>query len=194
MTDRDATSPSDREDSAAFRAGLATGRIMRSAIVVFGFAVGGLAIGGGLAPERWRTAIVVGSAVVGALGAFGAALRNPVWAAIGAYVLLIGAGSVLQSVKPRPTAALVAVAVGTIFAAIGFMAFTVRAGRQSRELERMLFSESTSIAFFVTMVGAITYALLEAWIDAPKVSMWLVWTLGMGTWAIGSLILGRRYS
>ena len=125
---------------------------------------------------------------------FRAAFRDRFWLLMGVYVLSVGVGTVLQVQDPKPKAALVAVAIGTIAAAVGAMIVRIRSGRRSRELERLLFSESSSIAFFVTVLGAVSYALLETWIDAPRVSMWFVWSFGMVAWGIASAIFRRRYS
>jgi hypothetical protein len=112
----------------------------------------------------------------------------------GAYVVLVAVGSVLAKREPQPREALTAVTIATMAAAIGLVVSLVRLGRASKELERLLFAEATSIAFFVTMMAAITYALAETWLGAPKQSMWLVWLVGMWTWALLAILLRRLYS
>jgi hypothetical protein len=186
--------PGSRE-SAAYRAGYAVGGLARLAIVAFTLAIAALALSS-LGPEGWQPAIRIAALASGAFAALalGAATRNWLWLFIGVYVVLAGVGSVLQGLEPKPKAALIVVSVGTVAAVVGAMVVAIRGGRRSRELERFLFSESTSIAFFVTMLGAVTYALLEAWLDAPKLSMWLVWSFGMLSWIVASSVFKRRYS
>lgn len=111
------------------------------------------------------------------------------------FTILLAAGWLLQeqwAVAPAWFPGAMAVASIVVVAAI--LSLTIRYGHRSRELERVLFADSTSIAFFATMIGAVTYALLETWLDAPRVSMWLVWVFGMGSWFLASVLLGRRYS
>ena len=186
---------SDREPSAAYRAGHAIGALTRLAVVVFALAIVALSTSSAT-PEEWQTPVRVGALVLGAISALllGFAQRNLVWTLMGAYVVLVGVGSVLRGQEPKPTGALIAIAVATVASIVGAMIVAIRSGRRSRELERLLFSESTSIAFFVTMLGVVTYGLLEAWLDAPELSMWFVWSFGMIAWIIASAIFKRRYS
>ncbi len=70
----------------------------------------------------------------------------------------------------------------------------VSAGRREfrREgVERVVFLESTCIAFFVTVIAAAGYALFEALADAPTISMWVIWSVGMLAWAIASGVRRR---
>lgn len=87
-----------------------------------------------------------------------------------------------------PRWCLAGVTIGIALAAIGLV---IRRGRRTTELDRFVFSESTSIAFFATMLGALTYGLLESVVDAPRLSAWATWMFGMATWAVVSLGLQR---
>jgi hypothetical protein len=183
-------------ESAARQAGARTRKIV-DAVVIALFTSGlGLGVGAGFVPDRVQRPIVYTAIVFGAMSivtlAFGR--RSAVVGAIGLYVVLVGVGSVLQTQEPRPSGALIAIAIGTIVAAGIALFASVRKGRRSRELDRMLFTEATSVAFFVTMLSAVTYALLESWVDAPKLSMWFVWTVGMGAWIVSATTFKRRYS
>lgn len=173
------------------------GRFAR--IVSIGFftsAVGlGLALGTS-GDGGWRRVVLyasLGSAVLSAIALF-VRVRRASAAAWGTYVALVGIGSVLQAQEPRPDGALIAIAVGTIVSGVGGVFLLVRIGRESKELDRLLFSEATSMAFFVTMTCALSYALLESWIEAPRLSMWFVWTVGMGAWILAAALFKRRYS
>jgi hypothetical protein len=141
--------------------------------------------------------VVTTSALVTAAGGFYLVRlsRSGVVAAWSAYILLIGAGSVVKEMQhpPRPWTRWV-IAGATVAAGLIAMTAVVRTARRSKELERFLSVEATSLAFFTTMIGVITYALLEVWVSAPRLSMWVVWTFGMFSWAAYSIVLGRRYS
>jgi hypothetical protein len=178
-------------ESRGYRIGVA----LRILILGFFTSVVGMLIATGLDGD-WTTPIVYASVAFGALSLVGLAfVRRSVAAASWAlYVILVGVGSALQAREPRPDGALIAIAAGTIVSGVVGLLLVARKGRQSRELDRMLFTEATSIAFFVTMVSAISYALLESWIDAPKLSMWFVWTVGMGAWIVASTAFRRSYS
>jgi hypothetical protein len=69
----------------------------------------------------------------------------------------------------------------------------VRFVRRSKELERMISLEATFLAFFAVLVGTFTYALFEEWVDAPRLSMGLVWVFGITCWVFFSSLVGRRY-
>jgi multisubunit Na+/H+ antiporter MnhB subunit len=192
MTDRKQP-PDDvgRVESFGFRLGVA----LRILTLGFFTSVAGMIVAAGL-DSRWTTPVTYASVGFGALCMAGIAYvrRSAAAASWASYVVLVGVGSVLQAREPRPDGALIAIAVGTIVTGVVGLVYVARKGRQSRELDRMLFTEATSIAFFVTMVSAISYALLESWIDAPKLSMWFVWTVGMGAWIVASSVFRRRYS
>jgi hypothetical protein len=64
--------------------------------------------------------------------------------------------------------------------------------RRKDGVERQVFLQSTSLAFFITVLGAISYALFEVFAEAPKLSMWLVWSWGMAAWGIGSAVIAKR--
>jgi hypothetical protein len=171
------------------------GRYSRHFTVLFVFVAGGLLVGANSMEGAAQIAFVAGLCLSGFIVLLAAIMmRNAFSISLAMYLVLVLAGARLQSMEPRPKAALVLIAGGSVLAAIAFMISTVRRGRASTELELQLFSQSTSIAFFVTMIGAITYALLESWIDAPRLSMWVVWSVGMGSWALLSILLQRRYS
>lgn len=88
---------------------------------------------------------------------------------------------------PGPALAVLAVA-GLALGGAG----SIRSIRRREGIERRVLVEATSIAFFVTMLGAIGYATFEAFADAPEISMWAVWSVGMFTWAVAGSVLQRR--
>ena len=60
------------------------------------------------------------------------------------------------------------------------------------ELDRLIVSESTSLAFFATMLAALTYGLLESFIDAPRLTAWTTWMFGMGSWVVLTHVFRRK--
>jgi hypothetical protein len=166
---------------------------MHLLLFLFAFSIGGLFIGNGLAPRWLRLPILIAASVLGCIALVVTLAKRsfPTFFG-GAYVLLVSVGVVIRGERTEPGTAMVVVAGLTVAAAIGLVVALVLSGRQRRELERFIFSEATSVSFFVTMAAAITYGLLESWIDAPAVSMWWVWALGMTTWALMSALLKRR--
>jgi hypothetical protein len=182
-------------DDPAYLLGQRVGRFLRPLVAMYVIAVGAFLVRADAIGDGLRLGLVIGMVVLGLLTATAIIVtRYAFWGFLGLYLVTVMIGSRLASLDPRPDNALIAVAAGSVIAAVGFIAATMRRGRQSTELERMLFAESTSLAFFVTMSGAVTYGLLEAWVDAPKLSMWIVWSVGMGAWLVLSIVLNRRYS
>lgn len=109
------------------------------------------------------------------------------------YLAIVTAGAIALN-EQSSDASRWAVAVGSILAALVWLTGTIRFIRRTTEVDRFISLESTSIAFFVTMVSVLTYALLESWIELPKLSMWFPWTVGMGTWAILTIVVKRKVS
>jgi hypothetical protein len=178
-----------------YRAGRRAARLFRFALIGFFVSIGVIALSS-LAPKHLQAPIAVAAVVIGSVcGLLAGFLSRQIGLTFFAvYVALVGVGSIIQGFHPRPKGALIGIAIATIGTALAGLGFFIRAGRRSTELERLLFAESTSTAFFVTMLFALTWSLLEAWIDAPKLSMWVVWSVGMFSWGVLSGVFKRRYS
>jgi hypothetical protein len=190
MTETPRTSD-ERAGSIGYRLGVA----FRIVTLAFFTTVVGVVIGAG-SGERWTMPIAyaaIGASLLSLLG-FLTVGRSAAAAAWAAYVALVGVGAVLQTRDPRQDAALVAITIGAVAAGAAGVVLMMRTGRRRRELDRLMFTEATSVAFFVTMMSALGYALLESWIEAPKLSMWFVWTVGVGSWIVASFAFRRRYS
>ena len=114
-----------------------------------------------------------------------------VWAL---YVFVVVAGQIAVDAFDLGTTGVAVVVGACIACALLGMGLVIRAVTRSKELERFMSLQSTSLAFFTTMLFALTYALIESWVEVPDLSMWVVWTVGMGSWAAYSIILGRRFS
>ncbi len=62
------------------------------------------------------------------------------------------------------------------------------------ELERMLLSESASVAHFAMMLAALSYSMFESFLSAPALPMWSVVSFGFMTWFTSRALLMRRYA
>lgn len=111
-----------------------------------------------------------------------------------AYAILLGIGrATIDEGDPSawPRWALAGATIAIALAAVGLM---IRAGRRTNELDRFLFSESSSVGFFATMLAALTYGLLESVVAAPRLSAWAALMFGMSVWAVTTLALRRSMS
>jgi len=171
----------------------------RGGVVGIGFGLVGLVLGlvasGVVGPDQWRDQFVLAIALAAFAAALGLGLkmRLVVLVLFAPFFLLIGVASAfIDEGSPRWIPALIA--AGMVLSGGGAVFSVLVAARRSKELDRLLLSESTSVAFFLTMLASLTYALLESWVDAPPLSLWNVWTFGMLTWIVTFAFLGRRYS
>jgi hypothetical protein len=149
---------------------------------------------GAVAPEHGHGWYVLATASLVLLGAAIAAisLRSLPVLAAGLYVVATDVGIVARD--NNADWALWIIGLTSIAAGLVFMRSIVESVRSEKELERVINTDATSIAFFAVMLSALTYALLETYMDLPRVSMWLVWTVGMGTWAVMSFVVRRRFT
>ena len=120
-------------------------------------------------------------------------LRIRFTAAMLAYVLLIALGVSLRDRwedAPAWLGPLLALAAALPAAAAVLMGPLML--RRQEGLEREVLMRSASVAFFSTMIVSLTYGLFEAFAEAPNLSAWWVYLLGMCAWAAASLVMQRR--
>lgn len=128
---------------------------------------------------------------------FGVAIhrRDPLVGAMGIVLLPGAVGSMAFHFYDEPTLWVGAVrALGLVLvlcAAVGVLLYLARG---MKELERFLFTEATSVAFFLTLAAAGAYAALEAFLDAPKVSLGWLPLVGLALWGLTSALFSRRYT
>lgn len=159
------------------------------------FALAGM--GGGLAAvvNRLRldhsddaVAPSAGSIVVDAIS-----MTGPVWAALCVVFLAVlalgpgqdGADNQLTWLEP-------VVAAGAGAALVAAMVWGVLTSSRREGVERQVLYESAAIAFMVTVLGAAVYALFESFVDAPRLSMWVVWSVGMAVFTVLSVVRHNR--
>lgn len=112
----------------------------------------------------------------------------------GAMVPIIVGTGVQRFLEPDPPWTDVLRAAGVMFALVVILVVVLTTARRVRELERLLFTEATSIAFFVTVVGATAYAGVQALLDTPQLSFAWISLFGFAVWGITALLLRRRYT
>lgn len=113
---------------------------------------------------------------------------------VAGYIVLVFLVWMAPASGPRQDSGVAGVVVATV--ASGLIIATIvdgaRLQRRKDGVERQIFLQSTSLAFFITVLGAVVYALFEVFIDAPKLSMWLLWVWGMSAWGIASAVIAKR--
>lgn len=111
------------------------------------------------------------------------------------YVLYVIALAVLLSATayhPAPVIGMLLALPGA--AAAGYAVISqIRHVNRRDGIERHMQAEALGLAFLLTMLGALTYGLLETYARLPHLSMWFVWGFGMSAWGLASLLLRRRY-
>jgi predicted permease len=163
--------------------------------------IGGLVAMASLFPPinqvKWHGAITfAGIAVVGAQWLIqGIRRHESIALATAVYSFLIGAAVATKvSFAHPPRAALGALTGATVVAALVALALTMRERRRRKELDRLIVSEATSIAFAIVMLALVTSGLLEALIDVRPPSAWWFFALGGVTWSVANSYLNRKYS
>jgi len=77
----------------------------------------------------------------------------------------------------------------SIAALFVYGALTMRA---QKELERLVFFESSAFAFYATVASALVAAALHEFGLIAKPSPWTFWSVGWITWCIARVVLVRR--
>jgi hypothetical protein len=95
---------------------------------------------------------------------------------------------------PNPRWAEYLRAAGFVLVIIVVLTSALLLSRRTRELDRFLFSEATSVAFFVTLAGAGAYAGVEVLLDLPRLSFAWLPLFGLTVWGIVTVLLWRRYA
>ena len=121
--------------------------------------------------------------------------RDFIEAALGCSLIPTSIGTAVQRfIEPDPLWTDALRAGGMMLLLVLVLVAVLTSARRVRELERVLFTEATSIAFFVTVVGATAYAGLQALLDLPRVSFAWVSVFGFAVWAVSALLVRRRYT
>jgi len=109
------------------------------------------------------------------------------------FALLIVTGSVIEALDDPPTALVVALSLLPPAAAAAGMGLQRRSIHAREGIERTVYAESASIAFLITMLCALSYGFIQENTDAPDLNGFVVWSVGMGIWALISVPMNRRY-
>ena len=146
---------------------------------------------------RWHEVILVGGLSVFTLDWFlGVRFVQGRMKAIffvgGVYCAATVVGLVLSS-RHGPRWTLEAIAGVVVVAAVSALGLAVLAGRQTKELDRLIFSEASSIAFFAMMIAIVTVALVDTWLNYHAPSLWVFAAIGGLSWLGSRLALQSRY-
>lgn len=149
--------------------------------VVLGIAFGARRVRVELADRDGR--VPIGKATVVAVRAGG-----PVWLGLAvAYAAVLA----WQLDHRHVNAAVPAVAASALLVGV---VIAVSAAWRADGLDRAVLVNSAAISFCVVMAASVTYAFFESLSGAPRLNMWIVWGIGGTSWAISSVIIGRRLS
>jgi hypothetical protein len=154
---------------------------------VAGILVASMAVARGARVEhpelRALDALAAGAAGTGAVG-LGTAVTM---SAIVLWTVAPGSGPREAAGWPGPALATIAA-----IALVASLAWGARSVMRREGIERDALLKATSLAFFVTVLLSGGYALFEVMADAPTISMWVPWSVGMLTWAGAAAVLGKR--
>jgi hypothetical protein len=165
-----------------------------------GLVIGGVIFSSGLERNRFLLHHAVIEAAIGAgcvLLACAVLAYKRMWAGmlapLAAAPIIIGSALERAAGHRTPTTGtLVGVGIVAGFCvAIGAAMFYARG---IREFERRMFTESTSAAFFITVLATGIYGVVERFTRVPKLALIWVPVFGAFTWAALEWLFGKRYS
>ena len=118
-------------------------------------------------------------------------LRRNAWVLVGVLVMYASAmvANLYGHHVPRVAAAARIVMFVSIAALFVYGALAMQA---QRELERLIFLESSAIAFFATAASALVAAGLDDLGFVHRPSPWTFWGVGWITWCVARAVLVRR--
>ena len=107
------------------------------------------------------------------------------------YIGVLVAG-LLAASETHARWALVLIAGACSLAFLYPVAVWLRIDRSRQGVERYLTSESTSLAFFASLVAAASYGLFEQFAGAPPLSMYVAFLFQTAAWTIAWFGMRRR--
>lgn len=161
------------------------------------FAVAGIAVAAAMTPDDtlWHRAVMpaaIGLVTVDWLwNAWRSHEAMPV--AFGAYGVFLVTGMLFRHTFETPKWALVVVTTGMALCLVAGLGFVVRDRRRRKELDRLIFSEASSLAFFTLMGVTITYGFAESWLELAPPSPWLFAAAGAVAFVGARVAVGRKY-
>ena len=119
---------------------------------------------------------------------------RPLVVGMGLYAVLLAiAVVVLNVVKDPPMPVAITIALVPPLAAMAAILGQRKAIKASEGIERVVLTEATSMAFYLTTLTALAYGFLESWARAPHLSMLWVYFFGMAAWTVFSATMSRSY-
>jgi hypothetical protein len=104
------------------------------------------------------------------------------------------AGNAIRILDPNPAWAETLRALGFAFFLCLLLVIGMRLGGRLRELEKAVFNEASSLAFFITVVVAALYGFADGFLGAPRLSFLWLPVIGGLSWVVAWGIRERRYS
>jgi hypothetical protein len=109
------------------------------------------------------------------------------------FVLAVIGIVVVATIDDPPIAVAVVAALLPAGAAAYALVGQFRSMRSQEGVERLVYTDSAAIAFFVILLSALAWFFLEALADAPHLSAFATWIYGVVVWVGIYVVLGRRY-
>ena len=126
--------------------------------------------------------------------AFHPPYRRRFWLWMGAYVVLIFAGTALVSKPPRPDLAHLAAAIIPLVPLFFALNETFRAVRAMDELQRRINIDALLLSLLGTIAIALGVGLLQFIAGIPFFGVFWLWLPICGLYAIGVFLGQRRYA
>lgn len=111
-----------------------------------------------------------------------------------ALIPLAVGGNAVRLIDPNPEWAELLRGIGLVLMLTVVLSAGLILARRLRELERLLLTEATSAAFFLTLIAAGAYGVLQGFFDLPRLSLVWVPIFGLPCWVICWALFERRLS
>jgi uncharacterized membrane protein YjjB (DUF3815 family) len=126
--------------------------------------------------------------------AFHFSYRRRFWMWMGAYVVLIFAGTALVSKPPRPDLSHLAAAIVPLVPLFFALSETFRAVRAMDELQRRINVEALLLSLLGTIAIVLGVGLLQFIAGIPLFGVFWLWLPICGLYALGVYLGQRRYA
>ena len=143
---------------------------------------------------RWSSVVAAAAALL--VGFVWAAREHSrLWLVFVTSLIPMAVGGVgVRLTRPHAPWALQVRSVGVAIVLTSALTLAFLFARRLRELDRVVYTEATSIAFFVTAAGCGFYGAMQKFLNAPRLSLVWVPIFAAVSWAVAAFLVERRYS